>query len=232
MTKLPHNISTQDLLNALEGAEDTETTEWSNDVPHFLSKFQMEEGENKVKVDLLYKLYKLYSKYPVRQQEFTMTVSQFIPCDGKYYKINVKPMRIAKVVNTQSKIGLVRFTTSLSIKRHYERFLHDNSVKKGITWVEGLILYEVYRRYCIDKKFQLRMTYMNFIKVTKLYFKHKVIRRKSTWLQIDNEIIQRLLTPEIIEQVNSRRKKTPEKIKEKIRIAYRRRKRGKKSKKT
>lgn len=214
--RLPHNISTDDLLASLESAEDTETTEWSNDVPHFLSHFKFEQGAYKVRTALLYKLYKLYSKAPIRQWDFTNTTAQFIELKGDYLLLNTKPIRIAKVVNTKTVQSKRSVLASLTIKKHYEQFLRDSLVKKGTTWVEGVIFHEIYRHYCIDKKIQSRMIYTNFIKVTKLYFKcRRIGSSKAMWFAIDDELVSRVLNDDIIARVNSRRQRTSEETKQK-----------------
>ncbi len=216
MSRLPHSISDEDLLLALESADDTETTEWSNDVPHFLSHFKFEQGTYKVHKNLLYKLYKLYSKTPLRQYDFTLTASQFIQLEKNYYRMNIKPVQIAKVVNTKKRDTSVNFHANLTIKKHFERFLSVCDVKKANTWVEGVIFHEIYRHYCIDKKAKGRMIYKHFIKVSKLYFKTRRIgSSKAFWYNIDDEIVQRLLTPEIVARVNSRRLKQSDETKQK-----------------
>jgi hypothetical protein len=237
MTRLPHHISTDDLLASLESAEDVETTEWTNDVPHFLSHFKFEQGTNKVRTSLLYKLYKLYSKAPLRQYDFSVTVSQFIELNNNYFSLNTKPVRIAKVVNTKVMEPKHNVTTNMGIKKHYELFLRNTRVKKGTSWVEGLIFHEIYRHYCIDKKIKSRMSYINFIKIGKLYFTQKRIgSSKAVWFAIDNELVSRVLTDDIIARVNSRRSKTSEKTKQKQHAANigvpkpKKEKNGKKSK--
>lgn len=207
MSRLPHNISTDDLLASLENAEDTETTEWSNDVPHFLSHFKFEQGQHKVRSSLLYRLYKLYSKAPIRQYDFSVTVSQFIEIRKPYFFLNVKPMRIAKAVNTKTTQSKRNVVANLTLKKHYEAFIRDVGAKKGTTWVEGVIFHEIYRHYCIDNKSKNKLSYINFIKVSKLYFKKKRIgESRAVWFAIDNEIVSRLLTDDIIARVNSRRR--------------------------
>lgn len=221
MTKLPHQISTDDLLNALNEAEDIESTEWTNDVPHFLSHFKMEQGQYKVPTHLLYSLYKLYSKQPVDQRSFTFTISQFLVRDGSrnpYYLVNIKPMRIAKVVNTKLKETQFNVTANLALKKHYDLFLKECKVRKGRTWVEALIFYEIYRHYCIDKRIKVRFNNHTFIKISRLYFKTRRIgHSRSTWFNVDNEIVSRFLTEDMIKRVNERRRVWSERTKEKHR---------------
>lgn len=236
MSRLPHQISTDDLLSALDEAEDIETTEWTNDVPHFLSHFKIEQGTYRVRADLLYKLYLLYSKNPIKQAAFTYTISQFLVRNGtryEYYLINIKPVRIAKVVNTKIKSREVHTTANLALKKHYEKFLLDCGVHKSTTWIEGIILYEIYRHYCINKRIKIRFAPDKFIKISKLYFKTRRIgESRAAWFGIDTNIINRFLTEDMIKRVHERKRTVTPKTKEKLRKAQTGRKREKDSKET
>lgn len=218
--RLPHNISTDDLLASLESAEDTETTEWENDVPHFLSHFKIEQGEYKVRNTLLYSLYKLYSKEPVSSFNFSVTAGQFVELKSPYFLLNIKPIRIAKVVNTKLLEKKRNVTANIAVKRKYEQFLQETGVKKGTDWVEGRLIHEIYRHFCIDKRLKCTISYVNFIKVTKLYFKFKRIgASKAVWFNIDKSVVSKYLTPEIIERINKERYKQTEATKRNHSIA-------------
>lgn len=214
MSRLPHNVSTEELLASLESAEDVESTTWTNDVPHFLSHFRFEQGEFKVRVNLLFALYRLYSKAPLKQAQFTNTVSQFIEYNHPYFKINVKPIKIAKVVHSKKLEISVNFLANLAIKKHFERFIKDKNIKVGKYWIESIMLYEVYRHYCIDKKIAIRLDPNRFARLTQLYFRSKRVgSSKGLMFLINLESVQDTLTKETIQQVNSRRKVTSEKTK-------------------
>lgn len=216
ISKLPHSFSEAELLALLETAEDIETTSWANDVPFFLSHFKLDQGSNKVSVVLLYKLYMLYSKHSVVQQEFTKTVAQFIEKTGNYFHLNIKPIRIAKVLQEKKEKKLLSFN-SINMQKHYDDFVKLKDVKPGNTWVEGMILYEIYRFYCIDRKKAVRLSLPQFIPLSHLYFKGKKVgSSKTTWFQVDDEIIGRSLTQEDITRLNNRRIKHPSR-REKIR---------------
>lgn len=224
MSRLPHQIDTDDLLEALDSAEETEVTNWSNDVPHFLSKFKIEQGPHKILGRTLYDLYKLYSTSPVTMGIFTNTISQFIVTKNisnrTYFNINIKPLTIAKVLHVRKTAGMKKELASLMYKRRYDAFVRACRVKKGKTWVEGLVLWEIYRMYCIDSKITARIDYKKFIKISRLYFNSKRIgSSKALWYNIDDEIIGRFLTPELLENLNKRRYVTTEETKQKQSIA-------------
>lgn len=216
MKKLPSHITNEELLAALESADEVESTNWENDVPHFLSKFKLDQGKFKVGSALLYKLYKLYSKAAVSRLTLTVSASQFIPYDGKHFLVNIPAMKIAKVVHTGRQERKVNFNANDNIKKHYEQFVRVRRLSRGTTWVEGVLFHEIYRFYCIDTKQKSRLNYQNFTTVSKMYFKDKRIgSSKGYWYAIDGEAISRLLTPDDIDRLNARRRVVSEKTRAK-----------------
>lgn len=198
MRKLPQHISDEELLAALDSADDTETTEYSSDVPHFLAKFKIDQGSYKVRKSLLYKLYKLYSKEPLTRPMFSTTAAEFIPVSSKnYFSINIPAMKIANVVHTKKQSTKVNFNASLNVKKHYEKFILAVGMDKGTNWVQAEVLHEIYRFYCIDNRMKSRLIQTNFVTVSKLYFEHKrLTESRAMWFKVDKEIVDRLLTKE------------------------------------
>jgi hypothetical protein len=211
MKKLPFQIPLDDLLKALEDDE-TPTLEelisYENDVPIFLSKFKLETGTYLVRASLLYKLYKIFSKNPLPPSEFSYSCGNFIHrAKNNYYKLNISPIKLTKILNPPVNR---RDLSSSAIKTHYEKFLEGTKVTKGTKWFEGFMLFEIYRFYCIDHKLKKRLRYENFVTISKLYFEHKRIgSSKGNWFKLDEEVFS-ILTPEHVERINGKRKKTEE----------------------
>lgn len=224
--KLPYTISTEDLLASLESAIDVETVEWTNDVPVFLSKFKIEQGKYCVSPTSLYSLYTIFSKDKVSRDEFYYTAAKFIPRTSRYYKLNIKPTAIAKILHGNKLQKSFNFTTSVTLKRHFEKFMKTVGLKKGTKWVEGSVLHECYRFYCIDNKVHSRMIYKNFTSVCKLYFDHKRIgSSKAHWYKVDEEVIK-MLTEEDIQRLNDRKRIVSDKTKQRLQTTLKEKKDG------
>jgi len=214
MKKLPHNIDTEELLKALETAEDIqELVSFKNDVPLFLSKFKIEAGSNFILPRMLYKLYKLYSVDPVSQQVFSLSCSEFVPRKGHYFKLNITPLKVTKILTKPKNRNDI---SSSHFKKHYDKFIETANITKGTKWTEGFMLFEVYRFYCIDHKLHKRLTYENFVTISKMYFEHKRIgSSKGMWFKMDHDTLS-ILTPEHQQNVrNSRRMNDKEREKRK-----------------
>lgn len=202
--KLPHQISVEDLLASLETSDDTqELVNFTNDVPYFLSKFKLEAGDNLIRPALLYKLYKIYSEEPVSQVRFSVTCRDFVPRDGDYFKLNISPIKLIKLLNPTTNRNQI---SSASLKRRYEAFIESAKVTKGSRWVEGFMLYEVYRFNCIDNGIKSRIVYEQFIMISKLYFEHRRIgSSKGFWFKLDENTLD-ILPLEHQENIRNKRR--------------------------
>lgn len=228
---LPFTISTEALLEALEGAEEIDTAkEWHNDVPVFLSRFKIEQGDYKVPRRLLHKLYKLYSSDPITFELFNRTLGTFFYTDDKgFCHVNIKPITIANLVYTKKKTDVV-VSANPAIKKHFETFKHEIGLKKGTNWVEGDILYETYRFYCINKKIQKKLSYKNYIMICSLYFETKRSGSSTAkWFGIDRNAVDDILSVEDMLRVIMRRRVVSDKTKEKTRLKLTNKKRSPRS---
>ncbi len=205
--KLPFQISLEDLLAALETTEDNpgleELISYKNDVPHFLSKFKLQAGEHFVRPSLLYKLYKIYSNNPLTQTRFSLSCADFVPREGNYFKLNISPIKLTKILNPQTNHNT---SSSAGIKKHYEAFLENNNIVKGSKWIEGHLFFEVYRFYCIDAKVGKRLKYEHFISISSLYFEYRRIgSSKGKWFKLKPEILDVLSEEHIAKMKESRK---------------------------
>lgn len=208
--KLPHQISLEELLEALEHTTDDvqELVSYKNDVPMFLSKFKLESGDNFVKSATLYKLYNIYSNEPVTRQVFTKTASEFVQFRDPYFRINISPIKLTKILNPQTNAN---FSSSSSIKKHYDAFIENCAITKGTKWTEGYLLFEVYRFYCIDTKKAKRLSYESFISICEMYFEHRRIgSNRGRWFKLDPDTLN-VLTQEHIDKVRLGRKMSDKK---------------------
>lgn len=214
--KLPHQITLEELLIALENTDDntSELISYKNDVPNFLSKFKIEAGENFLRPRLLYKLYEIYSKEPVDKITFTKTCGDFIPFNGLYFKTNIAPVKLTKILTPQTNRNEL---SSASIKSHYEAFLKVAEITAGSKWVEGFMLYELYRFYCIDAKKAKRLRYENFVTISKLYFENKRIgESKGRWFKLHENVLDIFTDEHILKIKESRKMSDKHKLRRKI----------------
>ena len=213
MKKLPSQYSTSELLNLLETMDETpeldqETLlEYTNDVVPFISNYKIQPGEVPVTKKLLYKLYNTFSEKPLTQSEFTMRIKEYIDDRGTaYFYINKDQFAISKHIYQESKKRDI--TKSLAFQKHFTWFLEEKKVEPGLKWVEGFILYYIYRDFCKERKVKPKLGYKNFHNFLKLHFKFKrVNENRSLWFRVDENIHQ-LLTEEEKNVIREARKKS------------------------
>jgi hypothetical protein len=169
----------------------------------FLSKFKLESGDQFVRPSLLYKLYKIYSNNPLEQTAFSISCADFVPREGNYFKLNISPIKLTKILNPPTNHNQL---SSLRVKKHYDKFLEVTKIIKGSRYVQGFLLYELYRFYCIDAKIGKRLRYENFISISCLHFETKRIgESKGKWFRIDPQVLD-ILGDEHIKKVIESRK--------------------------
>lgn len=206
--KLPFQHETEDLLKLLEDAHDSgELSELSyrNDIPEFLSKFKIEAGEYYVPTTVLYKLYKTFSKDPVSRMLFSTEISVFVGDLVKHrVRINIPVIKIMTILNNTGKIK--NRLANEGLKRHFDAFIKHCNLTRGEKWIEGLVLHELYRNYCIDHKVQKRMHYSLFITFASLYFPVKRVgESQAKWFKINGKAVENI-NPEQIERARNARK--------------------------
>ena len=205
--KLPFQISLEDLLSQLETSDESpsldELISFRNDVPFFLSKFKMENGEHFVRSSILYKLYCIYSPNPLDRTAFTKEASNFIPFNTPYFKLNISPHKLIKILNPPTNINRM---SSAHIKKHYEKFIEIAKITKGTKWVESYFFFEIYRFHCIDAKIKNKLRYEFFVTISKLYFEYRRIgSSKGVYFKLDPQLLS-ILSPEHQEKIRESRK--------------------------
>lgn len=224
--KLLTDLTIEELEKSLETAVETqEVPEDSDGILIFLTKFNIRPGEELVHSNILYKLYKEVIKEPLTKIKFNNRLSEYIPTKvngkgTKFYLLNVDSFKLSrdffKLIESSKRNPLV----SKGLQYHFDRFIGATNIVSGNYWVEGFIIYEIYRHYCIDKKLKKLLGYDSFHKFLKLNFEHRrVTSNRSLWFRVNEETIQ-LLTIEEQNEIRERRKKTIPKKERKSKKKY------------
>jgi hypothetical protein len=214
--KLPHQIDTEDLLDALNDESDVseqeEISEYFNDVIPFLSRFNIIPGENNVHASLIDKLYKAYSNNPVNKIQFALEINKHLPyytnSKGKFFKININSINISKMLYNQLSKSSINKTKNQSHRKAFENFLKETNIQGGIKWCEGFIIYEAYRELCRLRRKQSRFSYPVFISMLSLYLPNsRRSSNRSKWFKINPEFICKIFTREQRDVIRHSRRK-------------------------
>jgi len=183
--RLPHEISTNELLEIINNTPklveeeekklDVQEDPVNGDVLAFLARFNIQTGENKVKKNLLYNIYKAWSSYPIKRKDFFTIVNRYIDSatGASSYKINLNVVKLSYDVFTAFK-SKYRIVTNKSRTVHFENFFNFYALKSEDYWVHINILYYLYQEYLnASPKKQRPLSYKHFIHYTAVYFKVK-----------------------------------------------------------
>lgn len=213
MKKLPNSVSTEDLLKALEGNTDVakptdEIFDYKDDVPLFLSKYEIEAGENIVSKSSLYSLYIRYSETPLPRSQFKHSVLNFIPdLSIKTYGLNKTRTEITSLIQ-KSKPKVARYTpANANTRKHFELFLSENNITPGSKWIDGFSFLYIYQKWCRANRTSIRFKPRNFIRIANLYFENKRTTYINNWFKVSENLLQTLTDEDRRKIKNDREKR-------------------------
>jgi hypothetical protein len=189
---LPSQLTDEEILALLDAEDqlwDEDTSkifDYNDDIVPFLSNYQITPGTTPVSKKLIYKLYKAYSKQPLDQLNFTTQLGNYISHDRDHFLLNTDQFAISKYVYEAEKTR--DKTKSLTFQKHFNWFLQEAKVEKGRTWIEGFILFYIYKDFCKSRRVNPKFGYVNFHKFLKLNFDYKRIKgNRSLWFRVDEQ---------------------------------------------
>lgn len=198
MKKLPNSVSTEDLLKALEGNADVakptdEIFDYRDDIPLFLSKYNIQAGENSVAKTSLYSLYVRYSETPLPRHQFKISLLNFVPeMSDHTYGLNKTRTEITTLIQ-KSKPKVARYTpASATTRKHFELFLSENNITPGSKWIDGFSFLYIYQKWCRANRKIIRFKPKSFIKIANLYFENKKTTYINNWFKVNESLVQTL----------------------------------------
>jgi hypothetical protein len=210
---LPSQLSDEEIL-ALFEAEDSpepvaEIFEYKDDIVPFLSFYQITPGDTPVKKKLLYKLYKTYSKQPLDELNFNVQAGNYLAPSNQYYHINIDTFAISKQIYEAEKKR--DKTKSLSYQKHFNWFMEQARVERGRQWIEGFILFYIYKDFCKQRRVHPKLGYVNFHKFLKLHFQYRrVSENRALWFRVDEKTAT-TFSEEDCDKIRAARAKAPKK---------------------
>jgi hypothetical protein len=215
---LPSQLSYEELINLLGSSEPEPTEqilEYTNDVVPFLTNYGITPGNVPVSKKLLYKLYKTYSKNAILINEFSTKVGEYITDKSTlYYYINYDNFAISKYIYSET--AKRDKTKSLIYQKHFNWFITEKQVKTGSKWVEGFVLFYIYKDFCKLRRVNPKLGYVNYHKFLKLHFQNKRIKgNRSLWFKVDQDTYS-ILSNEEKNVIREARQKTRRSKKESI----------------
>lgn len=206
---LPSQLTDEQILAMLESEEVVEESaqifDYSDDFVPFLAFYKITPGDTPVSKKLLYKLYKTYSKQPLDFLNFNVQAGTFLSKTQNHYKINMDIFAISKHIYEAEKTR--DKTKNLGYQKHFQWFLTEREVTSGTTWIEGFILFFIYKDFCKQRRVNPKLGYVNFHKFLKLHFQFRRVKEnRALFFRIDNKTAT-IFNGEELEKIRAARAK-------------------------
>lgn len=189
---LPSQLTDEEILALLESEDqvwDTDIAQvfdYNDDIVPFLSNYQITPGATPVSKKLLYKLYKAYSKQPLDGLNFNLQLGGYLSHTKDHYLLNIDQFAISHHIYQAEKTR--DKTKSLTFQKHFMWFTREANFTTGRNWVEGFILFYIYKDFCKQRRVNPKLGYVNFHKFLKLHFQYKRLKgNRALWFKVNDE---------------------------------------------
>lgn len=148
----------------------------------FVKEYDLQIGEELVKVDFLYDLYK--QKYgSLIKKEFKKTIKKHFATQGNFVKININSIalseRAKKLIVTEKKKNPIH---SKRYEKHFKLFLEVKNITQGQFWCSIDKLYKDYSKFRKERRLPLKINQDDFLD----FFKHFNFEVKEEFVRVNN----------------------------------------------
>lgn len=175
-------LTDQELLDIIrDNAELSVSPIWKlteNNLPLFISTFGLEDGETKIPVKLVYRLYKLWSKQKMTEETFYKQMTLLLPNKAEIegnmcYLLNSSTLKITEDIYKLIKDRKIKKENTHYYKKHFESFLKSCSIVKGSDWIFVSDLRTTYLAWIKDKYKKNPLGLKNFEGFCRLYLDNR-----------------------------------------------------------
>jgi len=187
-------LTDEELNKLLDNTIESNTISGINDINEFISTYNIKSGSFRIPTKLLYKIYKSWSKDPLRGKTFTNNLTDLFPVirygSGFMLCLNKDVWNLKEDFNKHFKP--LNKTKNKNYKEHFDNFLKHYNIENGSFFIKDSVLYNLYDKWTYKNKKRHPLGEAQFINFCRLYFpKFKKIE-KVYWFPIDHSINQYL----------------------------------------
>lgn len=172
--QLVSDLSLEELLqHAEDGVELPHHKLHLNDVQDFVAANKIKAGEQVVSPDVIFGLYKTWSKKPVSKSRFVKELEILLPReDNKFFLIDKSTFVLLDKIKRLTPEG-PKHKSGQKFRDHVQYFFTVNNIVKGDFYIPGKVLYSMYQSWCKKNNYKIRFKYDEFAQVTQLYLPYK-----------------------------------------------------------
>lgn len=204
------SLSSEELLKALESKEPT-TIEVDHPILSFVKKLGLKKGDFAIPILILWEVFNKLNPQVLPKSQFIKEVKYFLPINyhGRLLLDRDTISLYAEILKVKIKPTKNPLSNEAG-RRHFEAFVSKLDIKRGNHKIPPIILYHIYRCYCIDNK-KKQFSMPKFGQYATFYFDKKIRGRECNYYLVDQKtanIIQQKEYNGIKEIYARRRKKT------------------------
>ena len=170
----------EELLKRLETSdEDVDyRNPHENDVMEFIAFFGIEQGDFKVTTNLLYRIYRGWSKLKISSKSFLHTFSYYVIVekgnaflDKQAFKLTDEAYQyLLGAHNTNS------LTRVPKVRQHFSAYLSHYKITSGTNWIEFQVLYYLYDKWAYKNKTKRPLAQKPFKRFLSDNFERKIVK--------------------------------------------------------
>lgn len=185
-------LTEEELLSLLDSKVEAKGPQQRHDVTDFISVYGIKSGNHKVKIRLLYTLYKIWSKNPIKVTWFTKVIGLlFLTDSNNFVSIDFPALELFKQYE-KTKIKSNK-TNKRGYKEHFDKYIKRHSIISGGLYIKDVVLFNIYDKWIYSTKNKKSLGLNQLNNFLKLYFKYKLIDG-NYWYGLDKSIEQYLTT--------------------------------------
>jgi hypothetical protein len=190
------DLSIEELLKALDGGSDEPEAFISDPIFSFIETFGIKDGPHKVRMVLLYELFKKWnrrSKMP--RNTFYTSIRKYLTV--KNVSVNAKACVNKEITDLIKHLGHFKSqnikTNHKKTQNHFNKFLEIHNIKTGDLYIEADVLYHIYDTWIYRNNIHQQLSYERFQNICELHFDTKEFTGSELlWFGVDDSIKQHI----------------------------------------
>jgi hypothetical protein len=196
------DLSTEELLRALDTKTIEESFITSDPVFSFIQTFGFRQGKTKVKFLMLYDLFKQWNKFAhIKDRHFYNELQKYFVSNNNaslkvaYFLLNKDALEIMKHLEKYKKPNTYGHVKYKAVQKRFDRFIKAYDIKAGDLYIESDIFYHIYDTWVYRNKIGMPFSYEKFVNICHLYFDAKRFNGSELeWFGLDSSIKQYIST--------------------------------------
>ncbi len=187
----------EELIKIATTEEEIISPRVNNDIITFFNYFNIKPGKFKIKNEILYSIYRHWSKDPKERIPFISFVNKILEKDSRQNNfISVESIKLHQNLYEFLNKNLKPVKKVRNFKNHFESFLNYYNFKSGDFFVKESSMYYLYDKWTYENKNKNPIGEITLLKFCNMYLPTKTVKENNKiikYLGINKEIMKATL---------------------------------------